>query len=134
MPDSSLEGRHSRAARTGTRKKYLRSKTPLRLWKLRSGLGSPKAKPRLPACPENSETTGLRVRTAYRCPQISVRPEAEAKLSGSQGYEEATLGGVRRHRSFEEMASEIIFYEGSGLCVRVHPVESVMGCPRSWSA
>ena len=83
---------------TGTRKKYLRSKTPRRLWELRSGLGSPKAKPRLPACPENSETTGLRVRTAYLCPQISVRPEAEAKLSGSQGYEEATPGGVARHR------------------------------------
>ncbi|XDA83333.1 hypothetical protein R6Z07M_013184 [Ovis aries] len=82
---------------TGTRKKYLRSKTPRRLWELRSGLGSPKAKPRLPACPENSETTGLRVRTAYLCPQISVRPEAEAKLSGSQGYEEATPGDNDLH-------------------------------------
>lgn len=86
MPDSSLEGCHSRAARNkGHGKKYLRLKTPRRLWELRSGQGCPKAKPPLPARRENSETAGLRVRTAYLCPRISVRPEAEAKLSGSQG-------------------------------------------------
>ena len=91
-PDSSSEGRHLRAARNrGTEKIPEVEDT-------QSGLGSPKAKPPLPARPENSETTGLRVRTVYLCPQLSIRPEAEAKLSGSQGYEEATPSGVAPHR------------------------------------
>lgn len=67
------------------------------------------------------------MRTAYLCPQISVRPEAEAKLSGFPGLRRRPQVAWHGTGEFEEM-TDIIFYEGSGLCVRVHPVESVTGC------